>query len=184
MQPPSITTRSRNLPKNSPHRFALTPPFIEYIHDFLVTEWIPGNEPVGSKEARDWGLLDSAASRPFQSFSGEEVYPHLFQKGAALFHSLIANHPFHNGNKRTAVIALDLFLIANGWLLTLSGQGMYDLAKATASYRQHGISHEDQLSRIADTIRLDMISFARLRKSEGESNRYKALLTFRRGISS
>jgi death-on-curing family protein len=60
---------------------------------------------------RDFNLLESAVSRPFQTVFGGDAYPTIFDKGAALFHSLVANHPFHDGNKRTAVTALYAFLL-------------------------------------------------------------------------
>ena len=143
---------------------------------------MPGTEPVGPGEYRDWAHLESAAYRPFQSFGGTDVYPTLAKKGAALFHSLIANHPFHNGNKRTALIALDLFLTANGWLLNLPGQDMYALAKATASYRERGESHDKEFLRIASMIGQNMTSFVRLRKTRGSADLYKACVSFRRNI--
>ena len=42
--------------------------------------------------------IESALGRPFHSADGQDVYPTIIEKAAALFHSLIANHPFHNGN--------------------------------------------------------------------------------------
>jgi prophage maintenance system killer protein len=47
----------------------------------------------------------------------QDVHSTVLDKGAALFHSLTANHPFHNGNKRTAVLALDHFLLADDYVL-------------------------------------------------------------------
>lgn len=70
------------------------------------------------------------------------------EKAAALFHSLISNHPFHNGNKRTAVLAMDAFLMGNGYSCALDNLRMYDLAQDTASYRERGISHDAQLAKI------------------------------------
>jgi death-on-curing protein len=56
----------------------------------------------GAGGIRDWGLLDSAVQRPRGAFGGENLYPDLFAKAAALGHSLVLNHPFVDGNKRTA----------------------------------------------------------------------------------
>ena len=78
-------------------------------------------------------LYFSACSHtPFQSAGGQEIYPTVVAKAAALFHSLISNHAFHNGNKRTAVLAMDTFLIGNGYSLALDNDPMYELARDTA----------------------------------------------------
>ena len=81
------------------------------------------------------------------------MFRSLPEKAAALFHSLIANHPFENGNKRTAVIALDLFLNANSVFLYLDNDRMYQLAKDTASYVPQGIAHEQMLARITEAVK-------------------------------
>ncbi|MFB5761970.1 type II toxin-antitoxin system death-on-curing family toxin [Paenibacillus medicaginis] len=63
---------------------------------------------------KDHGLLESAIHRPQQSIFGEDAYSTLFDKAAALLESLVKNHSFHNGNKRTAYIVTKSFLILNG----------------------------------------------------------------------
>ncbi|WP_082083719.1 type II toxin-antitoxin system death-on-curing family toxin [Paenibacillus beijingensis] len=63
---------------------------------------------------KDPGLLESAMLRPRSSAFGEDAYPTIFEKAAALFESLGQNHPFHNANKRTAFTALVIFLRYNG----------------------------------------------------------------------
>lgn len=64
-------------------------------------------------------LLDSAINRPQQSAFGEDAYPTIFTKAAALFESLAQNHAFHNANKRTAFSALYYFLRYNGYILKM-----------------------------------------------------------------
>lgn len=63
---------------------------------------------------RDAGLLDSACHRPSASAFGEDAYPTLLTKAAALLHSLTSNHPFIDGNKRTGWLAIVVFLRDNG----------------------------------------------------------------------
>ncbi|CAL9427879.1 type II toxin-antitoxin system death-on-curing family toxin [Streptomyces sp. enrichment culture] len=63
---------------------------------------------------RDTGLLDSAAHRPSAAAFGEEAYPSLLEKAAALLRSLAVNHPFFDGNKRTAWLSCVTFLAING----------------------------------------------------------------------
>jgi len=69
---------------------------------------------LGEAKLRDTKLLESAAARPQQTVSGKEAYPTTMRKAAALIHSLVQNHPFLDGNKRTAFIATVVFLELNG----------------------------------------------------------------------
>lgn len=74
----------------------------------------------GSPGIRDEGLLHSALARPKMTFDRISLYPTLFDKVAALGHSLIRNHPFVDGNKRLAFEAMDITLKTNGYRLTAS----------------------------------------------------------------
>lgn len=67
----------------------------------------------GAAGLRDRGLLESALARPQMTFGGEDLYPDLPAKAAALLHSLVANHPFSDGNKRVGAHAAILLLLAN-----------------------------------------------------------------------
>lgn len=64
---------------------------------------------------RDMGLLESAVARPQATFGGEDLYPDIFSKAACLGHSLILNHPFIDGNKRTGYMAMRIFLNINDY---------------------------------------------------------------------
>lgn len=66
------------------------------------------------------GGLESALARPFTAFGGKELFGNLWGKVAALIHSLIAFHPFADGNKRTALVAADVCLRLNGHRLVPS----------------------------------------------------------------
>ena len=59
--------------------------------------------------------LESALVRPFSSFGGKELFPDMWSKIAALIHSLVAFHPFTDGNKRTAFVAVEVILKLNGY---------------------------------------------------------------------
>ena len=69
----------------------------------------------GASGLRDRGALESAVAQPEASFGGEELYPSLSEKAAALGHSLIQNHPFVDGNKRIGHGAMEVFLLLNGY---------------------------------------------------------------------
>lgn len=71
----------------------------------------------GLAGVRDLSLVESAAARPRASFEGQDLYPSLFAKAAALLQSLLKNHPFLDGNKRTALTSAAIFLQVNGWKL-------------------------------------------------------------------
>jgi death-on-curing protein len=68
----------------------------------------------GSHGCRDLGALDSAIAQPCMTFAGNDLYPTLAEKAAAIGFSLIKNHPFVDGNKRIGHAATELFLFLNG----------------------------------------------------------------------
>ncbi|MEU9705107.1 Fic family protein [Streptomyces sp. NPDC047981] len=71
-------------------------------------------ERLGANEVRDYGLLDSALARPQSSVFGQDAYPDVWQKAAALMESLARNHGLVDGNKRIAWYATWVFLHING----------------------------------------------------------------------
>lgn len=75
------------------------------IHYILIDEF------GGSKGIRDYSLLDAAINRPFQTFDNKVLYPSPVEKSAAIFQSLILNHPFIDGNKRIAYVLMRLVLL-------------------------------------------------------------------------
>ena len=87
---------------------------ILFIHARLI------DETGGAHGVRDIGLLQSAAARPQATFGGNELYPDIFSKAAALMESLAKNHPFLDGNKRTAATSTGIFLGINGFRLEAS----------------------------------------------------------------
>jgi death-on-curing protein len=68
----------------------------------------------GATGVRDLGALKSAVSQPHASFGGQDLYPDLVAKAAALCYSLVMNHAFVDGNKRVGHAALETFLLLNG----------------------------------------------------------------------
>ncbi len=87
----------------------------------------------GSGGVRDVGLLNSSLNAPFQSFGNKEVYPSLLSKAAALCRSIICNHPFVDGNKRTGIHVMLIFLEANGVLPDYTQQELIDLGLGIAA---------------------------------------------------
>ncbi len=71
----------------------------------------------GSTGIRDLGVLESALAQPRMTFGGTELYPTIQEKAAVLCFSVVINHPFIDGNKRTGHAAMETFLDLNGWEL-------------------------------------------------------------------
>ncbi|MBI5203442.1 MAG: type II toxin-antitoxin system death-on-curing family toxin [Nitrospirae bacterium] len=105
----------------------LTAEQVLFIHSRLI------DETGGSHGIRDLGLLQSAVSRPMATFGGEDLYPDIFQKAAALMESLIKNHPFIDGNKRIAISSTGLFLRINGYSLETSQEELEDFTLKMAT---------------------------------------------------
>lgn len=80
----------------------------------------------GMQGLRESGLLESALGRPQSTFAGTDLYPTLFTKAAALLDSLARNHPFVDGNKRTAIAAAALLLRLNGYRLFADNKELED----------------------------------------------------------
>jgi death-on-curing protein len=102
------------------------------------------NAPV---EVRDIGLLESAIYRPRASVLGQDAYPELLGKAAALLHSLARNHPLVDGNKRLAWLATYVFCAKNGVELDPDDDDAYDLVVAVAS------GERDDVDEIAAILR-------------------------------
>lgn len=82
----------------------------------------------GTSGLRDLTLLESAIFRPQSSFGGEYLYSTVFAKAGALMHSLILNHPFVDGNKRTGVVSALVFLEINGYSLDVTQNELMGMA--------------------------------------------------------
>ena len=74
----------------------------------------------GASGIRDLGLLESALAQPKATFGGADLHPTLIDKAAALGFSLVANHPFLDGNKRIGHAAMETFLLLNGYEIDAS----------------------------------------------------------------
>ena len=100
----------------------------------------------GEIAVRDYGLLESALARPKTTVFGEDAYPTLPEKAAALLHSIARNHALVDGNKRLSLAATIGFLGLNGWRLTFSNDEAYDFIVSVAS------SQLDDVARIAQVL--------------------------------
>ena len=80
-----------------------------------------------SSVIRDEKLLASAVNIPFQTFMGNDLYPSIYDKAAQLCYGIAKNHPFTDGNKRTALHSMYVYLIINGFDITATQQEVEDL---------------------------------------------------------
>ncbi|TGA98970.1 type II toxin-antitoxin system death-on-curing family toxin [Sporolactobacillus shoreae] len=80
-----------------------------FINSILIKKYTP-SEQIGVKEP---SLLNSAVNRPKQSAFGQDAYSTIYEKAAALFQSVVQNHPFYNANKRTGFVGMVTFLNKN-----------------------------------------------------------------------
>lgn len=86
-------------------------------------------------EVRDVGLLEAAVARPQATAFGQDAYPALHEKAAALLHSIVRNHALVDGNKRHGLAAVIAFYGMNGVRLTFSNDQAYELVMAVADGR-------------------------------------------------
>ena len=96
------------------------------IHFALVEDFARTPDPIVPPGVKHPDLLESATARQFTSLGGEPKYKTLEHMAASLFYGLALNHPFHNGNKRTALVALICLADANDRNVTASENDLYD----------------------------------------------------------
>lgn len=87
----------------------------------------------GSPGLRDLGLLQSALGMPETTFEGEFLHGTLFEKAAAYLFHIARNHPFVDGNKRTALMCALVFLGLNGRRLEADPKALYELVDGVAT---------------------------------------------------
>ncbi len=87
----------------------------------------------GADGVRDLGGLEAALARPFQTFGGEDLYPGYIEKAAAIAESIIINHPFIDGNKRTGYILMEAILLAGNLKIALADMDIYPFVIAVST---------------------------------------------------
>lgn len=87
----------------------------------------------GSHGIRDVSNLQSALARPFQTFDGKDLHSSVIEKAGALIESLLINHPFVDGNKRTGYVLMRIFLINNGYDINATQNEKYEFVIEIAS---------------------------------------------------
>jgi death-on-curing protein len=109
---------------------------------------------VGAEALADFGLLESAVLRPQTTIGGVDAYASIHEKAGALMHSLIRNHPFVDGNKRTAVVASFTFYLLNGWEIRTQDSDVVALAVDVAEGQLDVAAIAKRLASWATRLRL------------------------------
>lgn len=114
----------------------LKPDEVLAIHRRVAVDFAAADDPIGDVGVREDGhLLESAVARQFVGFDGTLKYPSPFANAATLAFGLCCNHPFHNGNKRTALVAMLAHLDKNGYtLFGVRQREIYQMIKAVATH--------------------------------------------------
>jgi death on curing protein len=129
------------------------------VHESLVQLFIEEDDPISPSGVKSLAMLESACSRPHTGAGTVEKYSTLESKLAALFHSLTKNHPFHNGNKRTALVSLLTALHRNDRRLdaAVTDDEIFDFVLAVTADEYptpgHGQNVDDAVSAIAHWIK-------------------------------
>lgn len=98
------------------------------VKDMLLLHHLAVEASGGSHGLRDMGLLEAAVARPKASFGGKDLYLTFFLKAGALVHSLLHNHAFVDGNKRTSMFSAMTFLELNGYLFVANQKEVVNFA--------------------------------------------------------
>ncbi|WP_458109291.1 type II toxin-antitoxin system death-on-curing family toxin [Arthrobacter sp. R3-55] len=136
----------------------LTTEEVKGIHEELERDFAEAEDPISPSGVRSIALLESAVSRPATSLGGQYKYCTVESAGAALLHSLVQNHAFHNGNKRTALVALLVFLDRNNFVLESNEDELFKWMILVASHQllPTGFTYDQRADRetseIADWI--------------------------------
>lgn len=111
----------------------------------LQIKTFSADEPIGLK---DLNALYMAVNQVNASAFGEEVYPSIYEKAAILMIQLIKKHPFHNANKRTALMSALVFLRINGYSFVLPQQDEVDLVVYIATFSGDFDQLKDDVSEV------------------------------------
>lgn len=113
----------------------LTPTDVVDLHHILVLDFAKTKDPIDPPGVRSDALLESAVHRPRTALGQDDKYPTVAMAAAALLYGIVLDHPFHNGNKRTALVAMLVFLDKNGWVLTCDQDAIYDFLLLLADHK-------------------------------------------------
>jgi death-on-curing family protein len=115
----------------------LTPEEVLRIHEILCRDFLRSNDPINPPGVREMSLLESAVGRQHAGWGPFTKHSHPIDNAATLTYGLCNDHPFHNGNKRTALVAMLAHLDANKLALRETNQN--DLYRMMLSVATHSL---------------------------------------------
>ena len=130
----------------------LEPEFLD-LDDVLELHHLSLAHYGGGDGVRDMGLFESALAQPRAAFGGQYAHEGLYAMAAAYLYHIASNHPFVDGNKRTALLAALVFLDINGISVEHDSEQLYELTMGVADGSIDKAHATDQLTRIAGSAR-------------------------------
>jgi death-on-curing family protein len=106
------------------------------LEEVLAIHFDQINRYGGSHGVRELNLLIAAISRPQATFGGFDLYSDVFSKASALLQSLVMNHPFVDGNKRTAIVSTARLLAINGYELKMARKDLINITLEVESKKK------------------------------------------------
>lgn len=144
---------------------------ITNVHEYLTEHYSQSEDPISPSGVKSVELLESAIARPFATVGGKDAFPEVIDKAAVLFHGVISNHTFYNGNKRVALLITMCFLDRNGyWLDKCTDVELFDFTRKTAAH-EISANRKDELK----TIKAFLKKNSRKRKYGDEQLSFQAL---------
>ncbi len=141
------------------------------IHWELADFFEKDGDPIIPAGPRDEGLVEMACSRPQTSLGGYEKYKTVDAKAAAFFHSLVKNHAFHNGNKRTALVSTAWFLDQNNRRLNVDDDELFEFVRSVADGCVPGYERTPDSDQFVQNIREWLGSRTEVRQQNPRSMR-------------
>jgi death-on-curing family protein len=119
------------------------------VHEELTRDFAGTDDPISPPGVKSIALLESAAGRPATSYGGSIKYPTAEMAAAALLHSIVQNHPFHNGNKRTALVSMLVFLDRHNLVLSSDQDELFRFMVRVAAHRllEEGYAYDNVADR-------------------------------------
>lgn len=123
------------------------------VHDFLANHYDSSDDPISPRGVKNIELLESAVNRPFATLGRQDAFPSAIDKASALFHSVICNHCFHNGNKRTALLLTMCFLDLNGyWIDKCGDEELFEFTRKVAAH-EISVKRQDELKAVKNFLK-------------------------------
>ncbi len=131
---------------------------VEYVAFSFAQKLMTYDEPIPEFGTRFPNILESCIETPFMQFNKKDLYRGLIGKASVLFYFMIKNHPFQNGNKRIAVMAMLYLCHKNGKWIRMSNEDLYNFAKGIAGSKP--TSREKIVIQIQKTLKKYLIDLS------------------------